>query len=84
MEITFFADDKVLENKVGLNHEELWKAGLCLDDWDYGLIVNGKKAYNMEKNYTLNRLLTGCCSNEWFQIKNKKGRWFTIGMAYHS
>ena len=82
--LIFFTDDSQIHKLVGLSHNELWEAGLNLDDWDYGLLLTGKKAHECESDWELNRLLTGVCSNEWFQIKNKEGKWFTFGMAYHS
>ena len=34
--LIFFDKEKELTKLTGLNHEELWDNGFCLDDWDWG------------------------------------------------
>lgn len=78
-----------LQYMTGLNHDGIWEAGVCLDDWDYFIVIPtkdkpGKFARNIiPKNDTWNRLLDGCFSNDWVHIESPNG-YFYIGGAYHS
>lgn len=86
-----FDTEDYLQGLLGMTHQELWDAGVNLDDWDYGVVLEGQNktmaAYLMEsrmEEYPLHRLLSGQCSNEWYEVKSKYGKWYTIGMAYHA
>lgn len=35
------------------------------------------------KDYSLGRILTGCCSNQWYKVKFR-GKQVAIGVAYHA
>lgn len=84
MTMTYFTTEKELTKILGVkNTEEIWKLGICLDDWDYGFAVVGNKKKKIENDYQLNNLLQGCFSNVWQIVKSSNGI-FTIGMAYHS
>ena len=78
-----------IEELTGLNHEEQWDSDLNLDDWDYFIFIpTDKDPDNFKGNFQpkdpiWNRLLSGCCSNDWVHIKSPKGN-FYIGGAYHS
>ena len=63
--------------ELGITENECWKF-FSLDDWDYALIVDGKKPRD---DYHFDELLQGCCDNEWVYIKKLNK---TIGLAYHS
>jgi len=73
--------------------EYLWSQGVCLDDWDYMLLLpancvrksndaSGDSDY-VPTGYTIERLLTGCCSNTWYVV-NFRGKRQAIGVAYHA
>ena len=79
----WFDHEETLTKITGLKHDELWDVGINLDDWDYGVIIEGKYKGIIKNTYCLERLLQGCCDNVWEQIETPKGI-FTIGMAYHS
>lgn len=38
--IVFFDDEQDLQQLTGLNHDQLWKAGFNLDDWDFGFVLD--------------------------------------------
>lgn len=88
LKFTYFDTQDYLEGLLDMNDKELWASGICLDDWDYGVVIEGHiktmSAYLMEHRYQVYRLLNGCSSNEWFEVKAKNGKLYTIGMAYHS
>lgn len=81
LDITYFEDDQVLTDLLGWTHEELWKF-INLDDWDYGLAFKGKHLKDI--NFNMEKMLQGPCDNEWKEVKDISGKWWTIGMAYHS
>jgi len=78
--------------------DSLWGQGVNLDDWDYMLFHEVEGAFEkiewLDTHYftthltanenTVGRLLTGCCSNEWYQVGNFKGRKGLLGVAYHA
>lgn len=87
IDIKYFDREDYLQGLLGMTHDELWEvAKINLDDWDYGLVLKNhlKSSSSYFKSTGLDRLLTGCCSNEWYEVKSKNGELYTIGMAYHS
>lgn len=89
--VTVFDSEDYLQGLLSMTHDELWKAGINLDDWDYGVVLEGHlksmAAYLMEnrkEEYPLHRLLNGVCDNEWYEVKSKDGKLYTVGMAYHA
>ena len=84
--------DEELSELTGLTNKELWDAGVNLDDYDYFIVTPTSEKVRKQKVMTVgicpkdgtwDRLLTGCCSNEWKHIKTPKGN-FYIGGAYHA
>lgn len=84
VQMYYFTDDDDIRHIIKLSHDELWDAGVNLDDWDYGILICGKIKRKQTKLFYLDNLLNGVFKNEWYEFKNKKGEWFTLGMAYHS
>ena len=84
MNLVYFTDDRDITKKTGLTHDEIWDTGVCLDDWDYGYIVKGVMTEKIKRELKADELLRGVCYNEWYIIQDKKGNYWTIGMAYHS
>jgi len=80
---------KEIRELTSLNDDAIWKAGVCLDDWDYFIFVpTTKKPDDFKDSFepkdgTWNELLNGCCSNTWVHIKSPNGN-FYVGGAYHS
>jgi hypothetical protein len=77
--------------------DELWRLHVNMDDWDYVLFVgmehrdefiiceNDYSRGNLEpKSYLIDKLLTGCCTNAWYEVKDFMGREGILGIAYHS
>ena len=70
--------------------DSLWAQGVDLDDWDYAILAPPEAVYLSESDHglcphewTLDRLLVGCCSNHWY-LAEIRGRKYAIGIAYHS
>ena len=77
--------------------DALWDQDVCMDDWDYMLFheVEGDldklewiEHQDLMSCFTrpdsnIERLLTGCCYNLWYKVKNFKGRKGVLGVAYH-
>lgn len=77
--------------------DALWDQGVNMDDWDYILVLpletirevdatdwEGKPIREWEAtDYTVERLLTGCCSNTFYKA-NFRGETVALGIAYHS
>lgn len=89
--VTVFDSVDYLKGLLKMTSQEMWDAGMNLDDWDYGVVLEGYlvtcSAYLMptkKEEYPLHRLLNGVCDNEWFEVTSKDGKKYTIGMAYHS
>lgn len=68
-------------------HDYLQDNGIILDDWDYILMMDYDRkifqADNRPRDVQLERLLTGCCANNWYRIEFRGGQKI-IGIAYHS
>lgn len=71
--------------------QSLWDQQVSMDDWDYLLVVNPKDVFSEESGefhvhyaYPLERLLDGCCSNEWYGLINFRNKECFIGVAYHA
>jgi len=74
--------------------DPLWKQGVSLDDWDYMLFIKAPvpEAFTlavMREHWEpsephLERLLTGCCHNEWYAVTDFGGRAGFLGVAYHA
>lgn len=75
----------------------LWDQEVCMDDWDYMLFcecdiskvdwlfpVDELEIEYAPKDYNIEKLLTGCCSNSWYKVTNFKGRRGVLGVAYHA
>lgn len=67
--------------------------GVCMDDWDYMLFFETKYKREFPKewdcgieprNYNVQQLLRGCCSNKWYVVDDFLGRKGFLGVAYHS
>ena len=84
IEFTRFTDDRIISKKTGLTSDEIWDAGVCLDDWDYGYIGKGIVTTKIETDLRLDSWLNGVCDNKWYLIQDKKGNYWTICMAYHA
>lgn len=67
--------------------QALWDQGICMDDWDYLLLIDRDEMVNdgdtWEPTYPVERLLTGSCSNEWY-VGTFREKECGIGIAYHS
>lgn len=73
--------------------EDLRAQDVCLDDWDYMLVLPADvlhvetdewgKPYWTTSDYDLQRLMTGCCDNTWYKIKYR-GQTKALGVAYHA
>ena len=68
--------------------DALDKQSVCMEDWDYMIVIDPAKLVKNDEgrwsvtDYTLERLLTGCCDNVWYKVKFR-GRTCGIGIAYH-
>lgn len=76
--------------------DRLWDQGVNLDDWDYAILASpdilrgedfegsdGKsRTVWTPKDYTIERLLSGCCDNTWYKAMIE-GKEYAIGIAYH-
>lgn len=75
--------------------EQLRSQGIDLDDWDYALLCDDLDLFEEApevytegityepKDWTLDRLLNGCCDNKWYKIKFN-GKVVMAGFAYHA
>lgn len=79
---TYFDTEDDLSRLIGLDHDQLWDHGINLDDWDYGILFYGNETPDIKKS-EIQRMLTGCCSNEWVVVTVGDVN-YTVGMAYHS
>lgn len=77
---------------VDLNPEQwqwFWDHGVCMDDWDYMLIVPADELEQNSdgewtpKDYQLERMLQGCCDNTWYKVEFEDGT-YGVGVAYHA
>lgn len=82
--LTYFNTTEDLKKVTVMTSDELWEAGVSLDDWDYGFYIEGNATPKLNKDWQLKGILQGCCSNEWYVVTRKDGSTFTLGMAYHS
>ena len=77
----FFDTEAHLQKLTGLNHEELWKNGFNLDDWDFGFCC--EKPFNTVKRNShvifLTILDSYCCGYEEVYYD---GKYYYI--VYHS
>jgi len=73
--------------------DHFWSEGVCMDDWDYMVVApldmiepineDGSGEAWHPNSYTLERLLDGVCSNEWYRAEvNGEDR--AVGVAYHA
>ena len=90
MKLEFFEPDDLSSDIV----EKLWNQSVDLDDWDYLLITTDLDSFEEVEDEdgritwsptssTIERLLTGCCSNIWYKI-SWRGKKAMVGVAYHS
>lgn len=77
--IYFNGNNEELCKEIGISEKECWDY-MSLDDWDYALIFDGHIP-NIKLSNEFDRLLDGCCKNEWIYFPKQKK---TVGMAYHS
>ena len=72
--------------------DSFWNQNVCMDDWDYIVLAPEKSieqcegAEGLEYNpteYTLERILVGCCSNRWYSAMFR-GKKYAVGVAYHA
>ena len=78
--------------------EALWDQDVCMDDWDYMLVIDVGVTEFSEcpddadevprtkyepVSYTLGRLMVGCCDNRWYKAQFR-GADRMIGVAYHA
>lgn len=78
----------------------LWDQDVNMDDWDYIVLApvdsleyiepsnNDYDEYYKESNYEqsdfyIDKLLNGCFDNIWYKAKFR-GKFYAIGVAYHS
>ena len=81
--IIYFDGNKEIEQLLGMTNAEVWKY-INLDDWDYGLALEGRCAKKI-RNMAIGDMLQGAYDNEWYEVKSKRThKYYTIGMAYHS
>ena len=52
-------------------------------DWNKGREVERERTAWTQKEYALDRLLTGCCHNEWYKA-TFRGEVYAVGVAYHA
>lgn len=74
--------------------DSLYKQNICMDDWDYLLFFSVDYIAAFPKgwdnvtvapsNYTVGRLLNGCCYNKWYPVENFMGKKGFLGVAYHA
>jgi len=74
--------------------DSLWDQNIDMDDWDYMLFfaieyaadfpLGWDKVHIEPSNYTISRLLTGCCRNRWYPVKDFFGKQGFLGVAYHA
>ena len=87
LELKYFDNKDFLNGLLEMTDQELWEvAKLNLDDWDYGVVFDGhlKSLSSYFQITQIERLLSGVCNNEWYEVKSKSGENYTIGMAYHA
>lgn len=79
------------------DQDSFWSQGVDLDDWDYMILIEDPEEKILRKNndgmyadgkfcpkdYDLERLLVGCCSNRWYKAKFREKK-YAIGVAYHA
>lgn len=84
--ITLFDSTDYLQGLLLMSTDEIWNLGINLDDWDYGICLEGqlKTLSSYLASTDLPRLLNGSCDNEWYEVKSNNGKWYTIGIAYHA
>lgn len=76
--------------------EDLWNAGVCMDDWDYLVIgppemleeIDEKDGEALQRgygprDYGVEQLLHGLCDNRWYRV-TLRGQAFALGVAYHA
>ncbi len=74
--------------------KSLWLQDINMDNWDYMLFFENEDDFSIgdeifklvvhPKNFNVGNLLSGCCANIWYPVKNFHGRKGIIGIAYHS
>ena len=76
--------------------DELWEQGVPLEDYDYCLFILhtfksefdeisiDDKIQYVPINFNIGRLLGGSCANNWYPVKNFRGKRGILGVAYHS
>jgi hypothetical protein len=82
-QITFFSEEEELVELTGLNHDQLWDAGFCLDDWDWGFVADRewKPDYDGQHyEYHLMEMMDSyCCGYRHVEYNGKH-----YHMLYHS
>jgi hypothetical protein len=85
MKIEMYANRELEKSEI----EALWEQKVNMDDWDYMLVVSTDEMQidsygQVHSVYPLERLLSGCCSNEWYSPVRFRGNLVAIGIAYHA
>ena len=73
-----FTTEKELSKLTGLNHNELWKNGFNLDDWDIGFCCD-KPLKNNKEFWLLNQMKNYCVG---YKLVEYQGFYYYI--VYHA
>ena len=83
IDCVYFDKEEHLKFELGLNHNELWENGICLDDWDYGFIIKDLKEKDLPYWFEGIMREGNVCDVIWKELNLPSGN-FLIGMSYHS
>lgn len=75
--LTYFETEEELTKMTGLSHDELWKNGFDLDDWDFGFAWDIRFEINWQLEIFLDRY--NCCDKK---VTTHNG--INYMMYYHS
>ena len=77
----FFDTETHLKKLTGLNHEELWKNGFNLDEWDFGLCCEKRlNPFRNESHSVFLDILNSACLG--YEEAYYGGKYYYI--VYHS
>lgn len=87
LNLMFAETEEALLVATGLtDRDQLWKAGVNLDDWDYAIVMKLEDYPREPMNYfSLMIEEANKCGFNWYELKNgKTGEWLKVGLSYHS
>lgn len=83
IELIYFDEVEELREVLKMDSVELWEAGLCLDDYDYGFIIKNFKEKDLPYHFEGIMQTYTKCHVEWKEV-NQRGIKFLVGMTYHA